>query len=54
MPEWCYKKLMQFQKMDGTTGYEWHWHDGEMWRQVELYAGDVLINMNGIIHFERR
>lgn len=54
MPTWCYKSLMQFKKMDGTTGYEWNWHDGEMWRRVELFAGDTLINANGEIHFKRR
>ena len=39
VPYWCRNRIMQYKKMDGTTGYEFH---HEMGRILQMNKGDVL------------
>jgi hypothetical protein len=54
MPDWCARRLMQYKKMDGTTGYEWHYTEFGAWRSVELIKGDVLVRRGDVVYFKRR
>ncbi len=38
VPDWCRRRIMQYRKVDGTTGYEYH---GKV-KSYDLDPGDVL------------
>ncbi len=49
-PDWLIDKLLPYQKMDGTVGYEFH----GKYRTFFLVAGDKLIFSNGRINVKQK